>query len=387
MKLEGRDNIALIGGIVGLAACFMGWLILKPNRLATGISLNLGDSFGWGWGSVLVGLWIICVAASFLKKNKTRAILIGIIANIVLVLTIALAGFFALRILGNSSGLERVALSGGVYLTLIAIYIVIFAAYRSLKETLTLRLILTWSGVVIAIALVASGKLDQISVVQEFIAQKERFFQELQQHVLLFSWSIAAGIIIGVPLGIWAFQSRKVEKPIFFLANITQTIPSLALFGLLIAPLSLLSQTFPVLQNIGIRGIGTTPALIALVIYSLLPIIQNTYAGLRELNPAMIDAGKGMGMGRFLIFWKIELPLSAPLILEGVRTSAVQTVGNTAVAALIGAGGLGQLIFQGLGQAASDLIILGSIPIIVLALLIDSIMRVLVKAGTPAGAR
>jgi osmoprotectant transport system permease protein len=209
----------------------------------------------------------------------------------------------------------------------------------------------------------------------------------LQQHVFLFGFSIVLGSLIGIPLGIWASQSKAAEKPVFYVANITQTIPSLALFGILIAPLSILSQDYPVLRQIGIRGIGTAPALIALVIYSLLPIIQNTYAGIRHLDPAVVDAGKGMGMGRFLRFRKVELPLAAPLVLEGVRTAAVQAVGNTAVAALIGAGGLGQFIFQGLGQAAPDLIILGSIPIIILALIVDGIMRSVILLASPKFSR
>ena len=177
----------------------------------------------------------------------------------------------------------------------------------------------------------------------------------------------------------------KIEKPIFFIANITQTVPSLALFGLLIAPLSALSFTFPSLREIGIRGVGDTPAIIALTIYSLLPIVRNTYVGLRQVDTAVIDAGIGVGMSRTQVFRKIEVPLAAPLVLEGVRTALVQSVGLAAVAALIGAGGLGWFIFQGLGQAATDMILLGAIPIIVMAIIVDAIMRTMVRLVTPEG--
>ena len=186
-------------------------------------------------------------------------------------------------------------------------------------------------------------------------------------------------------LGIWAARSGVAERPIFFAANISQTLPSLAFFGLLIAPLSALSSAVPALREAGIRGIGATPAVIALTIYALLPIIRNTYVGLRQVDPAVVDAGLGMGMSRGQVFRRIELPLSAPLVLEGIRTAAVQAVGNTAVAALIGAGGLGYFIFAGLGQAAFDLVILGAIPIIVMALVVDAAMRSLVKAASPRG--
>ena len=130
---------------------------------------------------------------------------------------------------------------------------------------------------------------------------------------------------------------------------------------------------------------GPTPAVIALIIYSLLPIVRNTFVGLRQLDPAVIDAGLGMGMSRSQVFRRIEIPLAAPLVLEGVRTASVQSVGLVTVAALIGAGGLGWFIFRGLGQAAPDLIILGAIPIIILAFIVDATMRTLVRIATPKG--
>jgi len=242
-------------------------------------------------------------------------------------------------------------------------------------------------GLVVVVALLFSGWLNELSILREFASQRERFIQEALQHIYLFGGSIIVGVLIGVPLGIWAVHSKNADKPIFLIASIFQTIPSLALFGLLIAPLAALSLSFPILRELGIKGIGAAPAVIALIIYSLFPIIQNTYAGLRHVDPGVIEAGKGMGMRRFQIFRSVEAPLAAPIMVEGVRTAAVQAVGNTAVAALIGAGGLGQFIFQGLGQAASDLIILGAIPIIVLALLVDSLMKILVDITTPRGLR
>jgi len=125
--------------------------------------------------------------------------------------------------------------------------------------------------------------------------------------------------------------------------------------------------------------------MIALVIYSLLPIVVNTYVGLRNVDSAAVDAASGMGMGRWQVFRRVEAPLAAPVALEGVRTAAVQSVGNAAVAALIGAGGLGYFIFQGLSQAAPDLILIGTLPIIALALIVDGAMRLVAVAARPRG--
>ncbi|HUX12686.1 MAG TPA: ABC transporter permease, partial [Spirochaetia bacterium] len=169
--------------------------------------------------------------------------------------------------------------------------------------------------------------------------------------------------------------------------NGIQTIPSLALFGIMIAPLAWLSREFPVLRQLGIQGIGNAPALIALTLYALLPITRNTYTSLSIIDRAVTDAATGMGMGRLQLLRFVEVPLSLPIILGGIRISAVQAVGNTAVAALIGAGGLGAFVFQGLGQAAPDLILLGVFPIILLAVLVDRLMKFLVDRLTPGGTR
>jgi osmoprotectant transport system permease protein len=155
----------------------------------------------------------------------------------------------------------------------------------------------------------------------------------------------------------------------------------------MIAPLAFISQAFPVLRELGIRGIGNAPALIALTLYALLPITRNAYTSMAVIPNAVVDAGRGMGMGTRDLLRLVELPLAVPIILSGIRTSAVQAIGNTAVAALIGAGGLGAFVFQGLGQAAPDLIVMGVIPIVALAIIVDRLLGVLIRVATPRGIR
>lgn len=383
MRRFTHDSLAITGSIIGLLSVLPGWLTLKPNRLASGASLELWESVGWTGTAIILGLWLGCFALSLVGKRRGQAVALGIIANLVLVTAFLLSGSTARQLLAGEAPVARVSLSTGVWVTALGVYILISACRQRLKASPLWKNLVSWVGLTIVGALLAGGWLNDLSVVKEFIEQKERFGQELSNHVVLFGGSVLAGAAIGIPLGIWATRNRRAEKPIFFFANITQTIPSLALFGLLIAPLSALSFAFPVLREWGIRGIGAAPAVIALILYSLLPIARNTYVGLNQLDPAVIDAGIGMGMSRSQVFRRIELPLSIPLVLEGVRIAAVQAVGNTAVAALIGAGGLGWFIFQGLGQAAFDVIILGAIPIIALALAVDAAMRIMVRAATP----
>jgi osmoprotectant transport system permease protein len=170
---------------------------------------------------------------------------------------------------------------------------------------------------------------------------------------------------------------------VFTVTSGLQTIPSLALFGLMIAPLAFLSRQVPALRELGIRGVGNAPAIIALTLYGLLPIVRNTFVGLKSIDRGVLDAGRGMGMSRPQLLLMVQLPIALPIILTGLRITAVQTVGNAAVAALIGARGLGNFVFQGLGQAAPDLIVLGALPIVVLAVVVDRVMDALITALRP----
>ncbi len=384
-RLVIRDSVAITGSVIGLSSLLFGWLTLKSSRIASGTSLTLQESAGWDGTAIILGLWLTCLALSLTKKGKWPSIILGISANLIIVITFILAGLNASRLMVGEATFARVSLGAGIWIAFAASYILIFASRQKLGGSRVWRNLVSWSGLAGIVILLFTGWLNDLSIMQEFAGREERFQQELLRHIFLFGGSVAAGTLIGIPLGIWAARSKRAERPIFYITNITQTIPSLALFGLLIAPLSALSFAFPILREFGIRGVGVAPAMIALIIYSLLPIARNTFVGLRQLDPAVIDAGLGMGMSRTQVFRRLEVPLAAPLVLEGVRTASVQSVGLATVAALIGAGGLGWFIFQGFGQTASDLIILGTIPIIGLALLVDAVMRTIVRIATPKG--
>jgi osmoprotectant transport system permease protein len=149
--------------------------------------------------------------------------------------------------------------------------------------------------------------------------------------------------------------------------NIIQTIPSIALFGLLIAPLGWVATHVPGAASLGIRGIGTAPAFVALFLYSLLPVVANTVVGLAGVPRAANDAARGMGMTERQRLFGVEFPLAFPVILTGIRIVLVQNIGLATIAALIGGGGFGVFVFQGVGQTAMDLVLLGAIPTVALA--------------------
>ena len=190
---------------------------------------------------------------------------------------------------------------------------------------------------------------------------------------------VASGIavILGVSLGIYITGRGKehIADTVLYLAEVMMTIPSLALFGLLML----------LLGTMGLKTFGFLPAIIALIVYGQLPILRNTYTAIQEIDPAMIEAGKGMGMSERQLLFKVKLPLAVPVIMAGLRNAIMLIIGIATIAALIGAGGLGVPIFRGLRNARMDLIIVGGVSVAILALLVDGLMSRVEWWVTPKG--
>jgi osmoprotectant transport system permease protein len=212
----------------------------------------------------------------------------------------------------------------------------------------------------------------------EFVIRHPEMLGEwVVDHLIITLVAIVIGVILGVTLGIYITGRgrEQLADAVLYLAEIMMTVPSLALFGLLML----------FLASIGLSAIGFLPAVITLIVYGQLPILRNTYIAIREVDPVMIEAGRGMGMNSTQLLFKIKLPLALPVIMAGIRNAMVLIIGIGAIAALIGAGGLGVPIFRGLRNARMDLIIIGGVSVSVLALVADGLMSLLEKWITPRG--
>jgi osmoprotectant transport system permease protein len=225
--------------------------------------------------------------------------------------------------------------------------------------------------------LLASGALDQLSLLKEYANRRGVFQAAGWRHLQIVFSTLLPALLVGVPLGVAASRSERLARPLFALLNVVQTVPSIALFGLLMAPLGALAVLLP---GLGIQGIGLWPAVIALDLYALLPIVHATASGLRQVPPAVVSAAVGMGLTPRQCFWQVEAPLALPVLLSGFRVTTVQVVGLTVVAALIGAGGFGAVMFQGLFSSAIDLVLLGVLPVLALALAADACLALLTYA-------
>lgn len=206
----------------------------------------------------------------------------------------------------------------------------------------------------------------------EFLVEyRSEILQLTLEHLYLVGVSTGIAILVGIPLGILITRKPELSRWVLGFANVVQTLPSLALFGFLL-PVPLL-------------GVGARTAIVALILYALLPIIRNTYTGIMGVNPAIREAGRGMGMTDQQLLLQVELPLALGVILAGVRLATVISVGVATIAAAIGAGGLGVFIFRGVAMVDNQLILAGAIPAALLALLIDFILGWIERRLTPMG--
>jgi len=203
---------------------------------------------------------------------------------------------------------------------------------------------------------------------QDFFLIKyaQEILEHTLEHLFLVGVAISIAVLLGIPLGILITRQTRLRQPILGIANILQTIPSLALFGLLI-PLPI------------IGGIGAVPAIVSLILYSLLPIIRNTYTGIAGIDNSIREAGRGMGMTDKQLLLQVEIPLALPVILAGVRVATVIAIGVATIAAAIGAGGLGVFIFRGIAVVNDQLILAGAVPAALIALVADFIIGWLEK--------
>ncbi|MGH4140364.1 glycine betaine ABC transporter substrate-binding protein [Clostridium sp.] len=209
------------------------------------------------------------------------------------------------------------------------------------------------------------------SFINFVIERQDEILKLLVQHIQLTVFSILLAIIIAIPLTILIVRYRKLAAPVIGFTNIVQSMPSLALLGFLI----------PVV------GIGSKPAIIMVVMYSLLPIVKSTYTGLTNISPALIEASDGMGLTQTQVLLKVRFPLAMPIIMSGVRVSSVTAVGLMTIAAFIGAGGLGYLVFSGVSTVNNNMILAGAIPACLLAIVLDFILGKVENIVIPEGIR
>ncbi|MGM0561950.1 MAG: ABC transporter permease [Pseudomonadota bacterium] len=215
-----------------------------------------------------------------------------------------------------------------------------------------------------------------MEVIEFIISNWDLLIERTVEHTVLVAIAVGMAIVTGVPIGIAITQNRRVADTVLYIASVIMTIPSIALFGIMI----------PLLSPFG-HGIGYVPAIIAVMLYSQLPIIRNTYTAINNVDPALREAARGMGMTGVQRLRRVEIPIAVPVIITGVRIAVVMNIGIMAIAAYIGAGGLGTFISRGISQTDPRQLITGALAVSILAIIADFALLWLNKRLSPAGLR
>lgn len=371
MPITCHNRVLLLLAVLAAAAAALPFVNFAPNRLVSGEARALWQIWSFSPWLLLVPPGLLAMLS--LIRGRTALALTLLACELLFVVLFWSAGQAALHLTTADSPLARTSIGSGLWLWLALCLLACSDAIRRLTGQPVWRWLLHAQIWVVPLALLFSGELNGLSLLKEYANRQEVFDNALAQHLTLLLGTLSPALLIGLPLGFWCYRRPGHQGPVFAVLNIIQTIPSVALFGLLIAPLAGLTKSFPWLSSLGIAGTGLTPALIALVLYALLPLARGVLAGLSHVPADVLESADAMGMNRRQRFWHIQLPLALPVLLRGLRVVAVQTVGMAVIAALIGAGGFGALVFQGLLSSALDLVLLGVVPVIALAVVMDAL--------------
>lgn len=371
-------KVGVLSGALGLVSLLLPFASVSHSRVATGVRL-------WAWQVVgpvgmvaLVTPWVLVFVAALADRHGTRllAFLRGAAASTAVIVWLLVSGAAAGPAIAQVGRFARYSLGPAVWLVVAAASLLIVAARREVGAASPAGWVVTLTAPVGVGLAVATERLDMLGIMVEYHNLGSAYWPAVLEHLAYSAASIVVAVILGVSLGVFAYRHRRAARPIFSVLNGFQTIPGLALVGMLVVPLAALSRAVPVLRDLGVGGLGWAPLVIALTLYALLAIARNTFAGLESVPSATIEAGTGMGMSPAQVVGRVQMPLAAPIVVSGVRTASQQTIGNTTLGAFVAAGGLGPLVFLGLAQQANDLVLLGSISIVVLALMTDALMRV-----------
>lgn len=362
--------------LLTLALVALPFLNFAPNRLVAGEPLM-------GWQISRFGLLLLPLVTLWLllwrQPTRITLMLALLAAELMLAAIIWLSGHQATLLSQQGSRLARTSFASGLWCSGALILLLITDQVRQLTRHRLAQLLLNLQVWLLPVLLLFSGQLSDLSLLKEYANRHAVFDAALSRHLTLLTGTVVPALMIALPLGVTLFRRPGWQGGVFGVLNVIQTVPSVALFGLLIAPLAGLAQQFPWLGDWGISGIGMAPALIALVLYALLPLVRSVVVGLQQVPHEVRESACGVGMSGWQQFIAVDVPLALPVWLAGLRVVVVQTLGMAVVAALIGAGGFGAIIFQGLLSSALDLVLLGVIPVIALAVVIDALFRLLIS--------
>jgi osmoprotectant transport system permease protein len=358
------DRLGVLVAALVAVGLFSPFVLFRANRIVPGTAQTLLEAIPGAGGVMVVALLAVAGLATVVRAHAGVRLTVGLGA--LLLLAVAL-GMAANGLTPEGDKVSRIAPAMGFWLLVLGFGLLATDSVSRLRLSPLGRVGLLMAVAAAMALILGSGVWSNLSVLREYANRADSFWREAGTHLALAVGSLLAAVLIGLPLGILIHPRRRIRGWVSRGLTVIQTVPSIALFGLLIAPLAWVAANVPGAAAIGIAGIGAAPALLALFVYSLMPVVSNTLVGLDAVPAASNEAARGMGMtdGQRLV--QVQLPLALPSILTAIRIVLVQNIGLATIAALIGGGGFGVFVFQGVGQTAMDLVLLGAVPTVVLA--------------------
>lgn len=342
------------------------WLAVAPNRLLPGQPVAALVALGWP-----VGLACALILAALPRRVPAAAAAFSALAAALVL--VAATGLGAGRALEGLSPAARAGLGTGFWLALVCA--LALCAARAAALTPMARALLAGGGAIALALLPASGLLEPLSIMVEYRARADAVHAAMLRHLALAAMALALALLVAAPLAWAAFRVPRLAGPLGAAFAGVQVVPGIALFALLIPLLAALLAVLPGLRGLGLAAVGPTPAVLATAAYLALPLWRSLSGGLAAADPAAVAAAHAMGMTEARITREVRLPLALPVFAGGLRVALVQAIGLVTLGGLVGAGGLGALVFEGLAQFATDLMLLGALPIVALALLADALAR------------
>ncbi len=371
-----KARVGLTLGVLGIIFLPLG--TFRPNRVVRGIPLDGEALLEGGILLALAATGLVTAALIYaLREREGKLFLLnGVPWMLSFVPGLLMLILSSARPVGGNFDLEvaRMSLSSGYWL--------VFAGILMLQSGTPRGGVLMSLTVLISLAVLGFGLAPHLALYKEFMNIEVAFYAELRRHLTLSLASVVVALLPGILLGYICHRHQRLREWILGTVNLFQVAPTLSLLGLIMIPLTFLSRNIPLVAELGIRGVGFAPAFIVLTLYCLLPITANAFSGFDQVETAVVDSALAMGMTRRQIFMQVLFPLALPVIFSGIRTAVTQNVGNTILAGLIGGGGMGALIFLGLSQSATDLVILGTIPVVLMALILDAVFKLVEERMT-----
>ena len=365
-------RLALVAIAVG--GLYLGtWVSVAPNRLLPGEAVAAVRLFDpWAHVAVLTLLLYVATSAWAARAEVAVSLRFGLLLGL-LVAALILTGLAGLELLEGRPDSARCMVGAGFWAFAGSVALLLLDDASALRPA-RIAVIMLAAVAVLAIAR-RSGVFDALSIFVEYRARADIFQEALTRHLWLSFSALALALAVSIPLGWAAFRRPLLRATIDAGLSAIQVVPAVALLGLLVSLLSLALGAWPALRGLGLAAIGPTPALIGVAAYLALPLTRGVASGLGAADPALIETAQGMGMREGRIAWEVRLPLGLPVFIAGLRVATVQSIGLVTLGGLIGAGGFGALVFEGMAQFAPDLIILGSAPVVAIAVLADLSLR------------